>query len=103
MDGKELLSAADAVTRLYVTKRTILKWAREDKIGCVRASRKVILFRTGDIDKFVQRRAFDVEYPTMNHREAGRRITSPKTKKGGDKKTSGELSGDLRKEVITWL
>jgi excisionase family DNA binding protein len=103
MDGKELLSAAEAATRLYVTKRTILRWAREGKIGYVRISRKVILFTAEAIDRFTQAREFVVESATTNHREAGRRTTSPKTKKGGGKKTSGELSGDLRKEVMKWL
>jgi len=87
MEEKELLTAAEAATRLHVAKRTILRWAREGKIGYVRVSRKVILFTAEAIDRFVQRRAFDVESPKMNHQEAGRQITSPKTKKGGGKKT----------------
>lgn len=103
MEDKELLTAAQAATRLHVTKRTILRWARENKIGCVRASRKVIYFTGAAIDKFLQVRAFDVESPTINHKEAGRKMTSPKTKKGGGKRTSGELSGNLRKEVMSWL
>ncbi|MGO9566017.1 MAG: helix-turn-helix domain-containing protein [Desulfomonilaceae bacterium] len=103
MEEKELLNAADAATRLHVAKRTILRWAREGKIGYVRVSRKVILFTGEAIDKFLQNRAFDVESPTTNHKEAGRKMTSPKTKKGGGKKTSGELSGNLRKEVLSWL
>ncbi|MGB6067420.1 MAG: helix-turn-helix domain-containing protein [Desulfomonilaceae bacterium] len=103
MEQNELLTAADAATRLHIAKRTLLRWARENKIGCVRASRKVIYFTGEAIDKFLQDRAFGVESSTTNHKEAGRKMTSPQTKKGGGKKTSGEMSGNLRKEVLSWL
>jgi excisionase family DNA binding protein len=103
MEQNELLTAAQAATRLHIAKRTLLRWARENKIGCVRASRKVIYFTGEAIDKFLQNRAFDVESPTTKHKEAGRKIASQQTKKGGGKKASGELSGNLHKEVMSWL
>jgi excisionase family DNA binding protein len=103
MEEKELLTAAEAATRLHIAKRTLLRWAREGKIGYVRVSRKVILFTSEAIDRFTQAREFVVESPATNHKEAGRKMTSPKAKKGGGKKTSGEMSGDLRKEVLSWL
>ena len=103
MEEKELLTAEAAAAKLRITKRTILRWARESKLECVRASRKVVLFTSDAIEMFLQSRTIQVKSETTNHQQAGRKMTSPQTKKGGDKKNSGELSGDLRKEVLSWL
>ncbi len=98
--GKELISADEAASRLRITKRTLLRWAREGKIECARISAKVVLFTAEAIDGFVGRRTFEVESPAVNHRGAGRKMTSPKLRKGG-KRASGELWRDLRKEVLS--
>src|SRR5208283_1910987 len=98
--GKELLSADEAASKLKITKRTILRWAREGKIECVRISAKVVLFAVEAIDRFVQRRTFGIESPAVNHRGAGRKMTSPEPRKGGTR-ASGELWRDLRKEVLS--
>ncbi len=100
--GKELLSADKAASKLKITKRTILRWAREGKIECVRISAKVVLFTAEALNRFVAGKTFKVESPPVNHIGAGYKMTSLKTKKGGDKKTSGELWSDLRKEVLSW-
>ncbi len=101
--GKELLNADEAASRLKITKRTILRWAREGKIECVRISAKVVLFTAEAIDRFVQSRTFGIESPAVNHRDAGRKMTSLEPmRKGGDNGTSGELWKDLRKEVMQW-
>ena len=104
MPGKELLKPDEAAARLQITKRTLLRWARENRIESVKLSRKVVLFTAEAIDDFVKSRAKKVEPAPMNHQKAGRMIASPTpTKKGGDKRDSGELLGDLRKEVLSWL
>ena|SRR5271157_3143875 len=101
--GKELLSSDEAASKLKITKRTILRWARDGKIECVRISAKVVLFTAEAIDRFVGSRTFEVESPAVNHRGAGRKMASPKPmRKGGDNRTSGELWKDLRKEVKQW-
>jgi excisionase family DNA binding protein len=101
---KELMTAAEAAEHLKIAKRTLLRWARENKIESVKLSRKVILFTAEGIDEFLQSRSRKVEPAPTNHRGAGRKTASRKsTKKGGGKKTSGESSGDLRKEVLSWL
>jgi excisionase family DNA binding protein len=103
MGEKELLTAAEAAERLTIAKRTLLRWARENKIESVKLSRKVVLFTAEAIDDFVKGRSSKVEPAPMNHRGAGRKMTGPtSTKKGGGKKTSGELWKDLRKEVVEW-
>ena len=103
MDRKELLTAAEAAERLNVTKRTILRWAREGKIERITISTKVVLFTAEAIDKFLQHKTNEVESKTTEHRRAGRKTSSPKPmKKGGGKKSSGESWRSLRKEVATW-
>jgi excisionase family DNA binding protein len=103
MPGKELLKPDEAAARLQITKRTLLRWARENRIESVKLSRKVVLFTAEAIDDFVKSRAKTLEPAPMNHQRAGRKMTSPiPTKKGGDKPSSGELWKDLRKEVRQW-
>ena len=103
MPGKELLKPDEAAARLKIAKRTILKWARENRIESVKLSRKVVLFTAEAIDEFVQSRAKKIEPAPMNHQRAGRTMASPNpTRKGGDKRNSGESWRDLRQEVSSW-
>ena len=103
MSEKELLSAAEAAEKLTITKRTLLRWAREDKVESVKLSRKVVLFSAEAIDEFVESRAKKVEPSPMNHQGAARKTaSSTPTKKGGDRRTSGESWRDLRQEVSSW-
>ena len=100
MSGDELLTAAEAAEKLRIEKRTVLKWARENKIQSVKLSKKVVLFTAAAIDDFVRSRE---QFAPMNHQGAGRKMTSPTpTKKGGDKRNSGESWRDLRQEVSSW-
>jgi excisionase family DNA binding protein len=99
----ELLTAAEAASRLKIDKRTLLRWSRERRIESVRISNKKILFSADAIERFVQSRTNGVESPPLNHQRAGRKSDGPiATKKGGDRGTSGELWKDLRKEVKQW-
>jgi excisionase family DNA binding protein len=103
LSGKELLTAAEAAEKLRIEKRTLLKWARENKIQSVKLSRKMVLFTVEAVNDFVEDRSKKIEPVPMNHQEAGRRAASPiPRKKGGDRRTSGELWKDLRKEVKQW-
>jgi len=103
MERNELLTAAEAASKLKISQRTILRWARENKIESVKLSRKVVLFTAEAIDDFVKSRAKKIEPAPMNHQAAGRKIASPTpTKKGGDKRNSGESWRDLRQEVLSW-
>jgi excisionase family DNA binding protein len=103
MSGNELLTAAEAAEKLRIDKRTLLKWARENKIESVKLSRKVVLFTADAIDDFVKSRAKTAEPASINHHGAGRKMASPTpTKKGGDKRNSGESWRDLRQEVSSW-
>ena len=99
---KELMNADEAAQLLKVTRRTLLRWAREKKVECVRISKKTILFSLDAIDEFVRQRTHGVEFPTKNKGQAGARSPRPKSKKKGGEKTSGEMWNDLRKEVQTW-
>ena len=57
MSEKELLNAVKAAEKLKITKRTLLRWARENRIESVKVSRKVVLFTAEAIDDFVKSRA----------------------------------------------
>ena len=101
---KELMTAEEVAQLLNIKKGTLLRWARDGKIERVRISAKVILFRGEAIEEFVKSRIDVVKLEITNERRAGRNISSPSPmKKGGDKRSSGELSGNLRKEVLSWL
>ncbi|MFC1833751.1 helix-turn-helix domain-containing protein [Thermodesulfobacteriota bacterium] len=102
MSEKELLTADETAQKLSVTRRTILRWARENKIESVRISKKKILFRQEEIDGFLKSKTNVVELPSMKHEGAGRKMTSPIPKKGGDRQRTGESWRDLRQEVSSW-
>ena len=102
MLGKELMNADEAAQLLNVTRRTLLRWAREKKIECVRISKKKIIFSPEAIDEFVRQRTHGVEFTTQKQGKAGVKSPRPKSKKKGGEKTSGEMWNDLRKEVRTW-
>ena len=80
---KELLTAAEAAERLRIEKRTLLKWARENKIESVKLSRKVVLFTAEAVDDFVEGRSKKTEPAPMNHQEAGKEDGQPDSKKEG--------------------
>ncbi len=104
MSQKELLSAAEAAQKLKITKRTILRWARQNQIESVRLSKKVVLFSAEAIDDFVTSKSKRIKGAPMNHQGAGRKTASTKpTRKGGGKKSSGESWRDLRQEVSSWV
>ncbi|MGB6064768.1 MAG: helix-turn-helix domain-containing protein [Desulfomonilaceae bacterium] len=104
MSEKELLTADEAAERLRIAKRTLLRWVRENRIQSVRLSRKVVLFTNEAIDEFVKSRTKKMEPAPVGHQRAGKKMASPTPKKkGGDKRHSGDLPGDLRKEVLSWL
>jgi len=103
MAEKELITAAEAAEKLKIAKRTLLRWARENRIESVRLSRKVVLFTAEAIDDFVDGRSKKTKPVPTNHHGAGRKTPAPTpTKKGRDRRTSGELWKDLRKEVKQW-
>jgi excisionase family DNA binding protein len=102
MEGKELLTPAEAAARLHIQKRTILKWAREGKITCRRVSRKVVLFSEEGIDSLGNRTPNEVKLAVLNHQRAGRKAASITNKKGGIKKSSRKSWRSLREEVASW-
>ncbi len=47
-----LSEAAEMLGRVHRT--TIMRWVREDRLKCVRLSRKVILFERDEISRFIR-------------------------------------------------
>ncbi len=62
MLGKDLMNADNAAQLLNVTRKSILRLAREKKIECVRITKKTILFSPEAIDEFVRQRTHGVEF-----------------------------------------
>jgi len=102
MSKTELLTATEAATKLRIEKRTLLKWARERRIESVRISKKRVLFTEEAIERFIEARTNGTESVTINRRKKSRRTAQPKPKKGGSKRSSGEMWRGLRQEVHTW-
>jgi excisionase family DNA binding protein len=102
MSEKELLTAAEAAAKLRIAKRTLLRWARENKIESVRVSEKRILFTEDGIERFLQARTHGIESGSVEKDRTVRKGTGPKPKEGGGKSSSGEIWRGLRKEVHTW-
>ena len=99
---KELINADETARLLNVTRRTLLRWARERKIECVRISRKKILFAVEAVDEFVEKSTHGVEFPKTNRRTGSVKTPRPKSNRKGGGKRSGGMWNDLRKEVRTW-
>lgn len=102
MFAKELLSADEAASALNVTRRTILRWARDRKIESVRVSPKVILFPVSGLETFVIEKTRGVESPMPARPRSDVRTGAPKGKKGGGNGSSGESWQGLKKEVLSW-
>jgi len=102
MPGKELLKPDEAAAILKIAKRTLLKWARENKIESVRVSEKRILFTEEAIERFLQARTHGIETGLVKKDRTDRKPACPKPKEGGGKRSSGEMWRGLRKEVHTW-
>ncbi len=102
MPEKELLTAAEAAEKLRIAKRTLLRWARENKIESVRISEKRILFTEEAIERFLQSRTHGIESTPVKKDRTARKPACPEPKEGGGKRSSGEMWRGLRKEVHTW-
>ena len=102
MSEKELLTADEAAKKLRIAKRTLLRWARENRIESVRISTKKILFTKQAIERFLQAWTHGIESGPVKKELGGRTPVQPKSKEGGGKRSSGEMWRGLRKEVHTW-
>ena len=102
MSGNELLTAAEAAEKLRIAKRTLLRWARENRIESVRISEKRILFTEEAIERFLQARTHGIESAPVKKDRTARKRACPELKEGGGKRSSGEMWRGLRKEVHTW-
>jgi excisionase family DNA binding protein len=103
MSDKELLTADETAAKLSVTRRTILKWARENRLESIKISNKKILFSREAIDEFLKSKTNEIELPRLNHQGAARQMTGPTPKrKGGDSPSSRKSWRSLREEVTTW-
>ena len=98
----DFMTAAEAASKLNITKRTLLKWAKEGRIESVRVSRKKILFTEEAVDTFVKKMTNAVESAPKHIKSPVRHIDRARPMKGGEKKNSRKSWRSLREEVTTW-
>jgi hypothetical protein len=58
MEEKKLLTAEATAARLHIAKRMTLRWVREDKIGCVKASMRDGRFSGQKLRLFISAQPF---------------------------------------------
>jgi excisionase family DNA binding protein len=101
MEEDTLLTPEEAGQALKVRPRTVLRWAREGKIPSVRLTAKVVRFSANAIKDLVKGGTIAVQYQITTQTGCKSR-SGERQKKGGSRKSSGELWKDLRKEVRQW-
>lgn len=103
-NGNGLLSAEEAAVRLNVSKRTLLKWARKGKIGCIRLCAKMIRFSEDQLAEFIRRMTHEMQPEiatppvAMLSSKPSTRIQREAQRKQGDTASWKEL----RKEMDSW-
>ncbi len=102
--GIRLLTPEEVASLFSVDKRTVLKWARDGKLGRKKMTGKIIRFTTESVNLFLKSKDQGVE--SINPRNSQLRVRAKKSipKKGGFSKTSRKSSWrSLRKEAAQWL
>jgi excisionase family DNA binding protein len=100
--GRELLTAGETAEKLGISRRTLLRWARDNRIQSVKISRKKILFRREAVEDFLKTCTNGVESHLKYKGSGIRRTTAAAPERGGDGRRSRKSWRDLRKEVATW-
>ena len=99
----ELLSAEEAAARLKVARRTLLKWAREGKIGSVKIFAKMIRFTEEQIAEFLTRMTHEMRPEKTGQRSPGTPASFAQLpSKPSRKKQPTQSWKELREEVRSW-
>ena len=98
--GIQLLTPEDVASLFAVDKRTVLKWARDGKLGRVKISGKVILFTSESVNLFVKSKIEGVESATVPNPKPRARAEKS-VKKGGVRQTSRKSSWRSLREEVT--
>ena len=94
-----LMTPEDVAYEFSVDRRTVLKWAREGKLDCIRRSKKIIRFNREYIKSLERSGAEYIESPSTNKKTEDWVKNSSTTKKKGDIKASRKSWRSLREEV----
>ena len=98
-----LLNTEEAAAKLKVSKKTLLKWARERKIGSVRFSPRIVCFSEEQLAEFIRRMSQEIK-PEKRIRPPAlstTRPTQPPFKKSGKQEAEMTLQ-QLREEMRSW-
>ena len=92
------MTPEDVAYEFSVDRRTVLKWAREGKIDCIRRSKKIIRFNREYINSLGRSSTEDIEsLATRNKEDRVKNSSTPK--KRGERKASRKSWRSLREEV----
>ncbi len=95
------MTPEDVAYEFSVDKRTVLRWARDGILDCVRRSRKTIRFNREYINSVGIIGAKDIKSESTPNKDKIRVTNSTTPKKKGDKKTSRESSWRSLREEVT--
>jgi excisionase family DNA binding protein len=100
-EALEYMTPEEVACVFSVDKRTILKWAREGKLACLKLSKRTIRFTRGSVLSFAEMSKEDVESETSSITVKGRETDKILKRRGGNKTTPRISSWrSLREEVI---
>src|SRR5208283_4443246 len=91
-----LLSAKDVAEILGISVKTVNKWVRDAKLGCVQVTAKERRFTEEQIREYIESRTTEIQID----RTKPDRVKSAAPK--GGEKSIGVSKADLRKEMSQW-
>ncbi len=93
------MTPEDVAYEFSVDRRTVLKWAREGNLDCIRRSTKIIRFNREYIKSLERSGTEYIESPSTSNKTEDRVKNSSTPKKKGDRKASRKSWRSLREEV----
>lgn len=97
---RNLMTPEDVAYEFSVDRRTVLRWAREGKLGHVKLSHKNLRFTESQVQEFIQSKS--VANPNVIDNARPRQLTSRPIKKEGGEKSTGDSARAIRKELRSW-
>ena len=96
----KLMTTEEVAEFFSVEPRTIHKWVREKKLGCVQLSAKERRFTMNHVEDFIASRS--LRPVVAIDKSDSPRLPSTGKKCAGGTKSTGESAAELRKEMRSW-
>jgi len=95
------MTPEDVAALFCVDRRTVLKWAREGKLNCIKPSKKTIRFSREAVYSFARTGYHGIESGVSQNRMRERVPDSPRIKGKGGSRASRESSWRSLREEVT--